>query len=105
MLLEQGDVAPETLDKDGRTPLSSGARNGYGGIVKILLKQGDASPDPTDNSDQTLHWWAAWYQNSGVLGKLLEKEDVPNTADKSGRTPLSWAAQNGKQYLLKILLE
>lgn len=37
---------------------------------------------------------------------LLEREDVtPNTADKSGRTPLSWAAGNGYESMVKMLLE
>jgi len=38
---------------------------------------------------------------------LLEREDVnPNTADtKYGETPLSWAAENGDEGVVKILLE
>ena len=42
-----------------------------------------------------------------VVRMLLERDDVnPNTADtEHGRTPLSWAAENGHEGVVRILLE
>ena len=54
ILLEQRNVTSNSLDKAGRTPPSWAARNGYGGIVKILLQHGDASPDTTDKTVEPL---------------------------------------------------
>ena len=42
--LEQGDVAPDTADRDGRTPLSLVAQFGYRGVVKMLLEREDVTP-------------------------------------------------------------
>ena len=37
---------------------------------------------------------------------LLGREDVdPNTASQDGQTPLSWAARNGDEEVVKMLLE
>lgn len=38
MLLERGDVTPNTVDKDGGTTLSWAAGNGHEGIVKMNLR-------------------------------------------------------------------
>jgi len=36
---------------------------------------------------------------------LLERKDIAaDVADKHGRTPLSWAAGNGNDYVVKMLL-
>ena len=40
------------------------------------------------------------------MKRFLRLEDViPDTADKDGRTPLSWAARKGYAHVVKILLE
>ena len=37
---------------------------------------------------------------------LLGREDVtPNTADKNGRTPLSWAAGNKRAEIVRVFLK
>ena len=37
---------------------------------------------------------------------LLERNDVdPNTASEDGKTPLSWAVQNGNEEMVKMLLK
>ena len=41
-----------------------------------------------------------------IVEMLLEKNNVnPDTPDKSGRTPLSWAAQKWEVEIVRILLE
>ena len=40
-----------------------------------------------------------------IIKLLLEQEGVtPNTTDKEGRTPLSWAAEKGHDDIVKMLL-
>jgi len=65
--LEQGDVAPDTRDNHGRTTLAWATRNGYGGIVKIVLEQEDARPDTTDKDGRTSPSWAAEDGNGGIV--------------------------------------
>ena len=92
ILLEREDVAPDTADEDGRTPLSWAAGNGHGYILKMLLEWEDVTPDTADKGGQTPLLWAAEFGNEGVVDTLLEREDVtPDTADKDSGTPLSWA--------------
>jgi ankyrin repeat protein len=39
------------------------------------------------------------------MSALLERWHDVNAKDKNGRTPLSWAAENGHEAVLKLLLE
>jgi ankyrin repeat protein len=42
---------------------------------------------------------------SSLLGRRLERRHDVNAKDKNGRTPLSWAAQNGHEAVVKLLLD
>lgn len=47
---------------------------------------------------------AALYGNQGAVKVLLESGASINTRDVNGRTPLSWAAQEGHQAVVELLL-
>ena len=111
MLLKRNDVNPDGADNHGRTPLSWAAGSkvikalsrgsdvdfytmGGGVQVPFSFPTGDhLSPDTKEGCER-------------VVMMLLERRDVnPDSTDKSGRTPLSWAAGGGLEKIVRILLE
>lgn len=52
MLLERRDANPNNVDKWSQAPLSLAAKNGYEGIVRMLLKR-NANPHKADNWSRT----------------------------------------------------
>ena len=49
ILLERGDVNPDSSDDNGWTPLSYAANSRHEGIVKMLRERVDADPDMLDS--------------------------------------------------------
>jgi len=94
LLLAQSNLDPNRVDqKYGRTALSRAAGNGHERVVKLLLGR-ELSED-------------SWWRHSPRLMRLIQgrsnaKPDIP---DYQNRTPLSWAAGNGHQGVVTILLE
>jgi len=87
-------VNPNQLDSSGNTPLLCAARNGYQGVVKILLERDEVNPDEPDNCGQTPLHKAAWGGHQEVVKILLAREEVnPDKLDNHSSTPLSVAAQ------------
>ena len=132
MLLGRNNVDPDAVDKSGRTPLSLAARQGEDEVMKLLLKRNDVNPDKADERGRTPLSWAVvgWVDENDdyediegrgslagdldafrsertiAVKMLLERNDVnPDMADKSGRTPLSWAASYGCEEIVEMLLE
>jgi len=128
VLLEQAGLDPNIADNRGRTPLSWAAFNCMEEAVRLLLARKDVSPDTPDETGRTPLSWAAvgWGNDDFSLGRtnlgqdfmasgsecavvarlLLERSDVnPDRADKTGRTPLSWAASYGREEVVEMLLE
>jgi ankyrin repeat protein len=95
----------ECKDKSGRTPLSWAAQYGNKAVVDMLLDKGTdlLSKDKDYYQEQLLV--AAWYGHEAMVKLLLRegKADV-NFKDKSGRTPLSWAAEKGSETIVNVLL-
>ncbi|KAF9893683.1 hypothetical protein FE257_009851 [Aspergillus nanangensis] len=132
ILLNHGDVNINTRDKNGRTPLSLAAENGHEPVIKILLDNRDIDPDANDHTYRSPLSWAAQHGRLAVVELLLQKLSIkPDTADGGslpsptkttqgpkvgsrrrgpcsdhydGRTPLSWAAQNGHTDIIKKIL-
>ena len=48
LLLGRGDLDPDELDEDGRTPLLWAARNRHDKVVKISLGRDDVDPNKPD---------------------------------------------------------
>jgi len=97
LLLQQEDIRPDMRDKiDGRTALLYAARNGHEEVVKLFLGPQFVNPGSIGRL------WGA----PQVVGKLFNRRYVnPDTPDTHyGRTPLSWAAGNGHEGIVKLLL-
>ena len=119
-------------DGAGTTPLIWAARYGHEEVVRFLLQIKHIQPDqPNANSGRTALSWAAgnghegvvrlflgprfvnpesigrrWGKAARVAGRLFGKRSVnPDSSCKFVRTPLSWAAENGHEGIVKILLE
>jgi hypothetical protein len=50
LLLEKGRVEPDSKESDGRTPLSSAAREGNEAVVQLLLTTDQVEPDLEDSA-------------------------------------------------------
>ena len=96
LLLRQEDTQPDMVDNNGRTGLLCAARNGHEAVVKLFLGPQFVNPGRIGRL------WGA----PQVVGKLFNRRYVnPNARDRrSGRTPLSWAAENGHEGIVKLLL-
>jgi hypothetical protein len=90
---------------DGQTPLVWAARNGYHGVVNLLLAKDGTDPDFNDRNGQTPLSWAVQNGHEAVVKLLLEtsKVDFDSKDSDDGRTPLSWAAENGHEAVVKLL--
>jgi ankyrin repeat protein len=55
-LLERESVNINFKDKDGRTPLSWAAQNGYSDVVELLLENEDIDIDSKDKDRRTPLW-------------------------------------------------
>lgn len=77
-------------DEKGRTALSYAAENGHESVVMQLLGAGKGG---------ILGWVEA------VAWPLLNQGANVDAEDEYGRTPLSWAAGNGHEAVVRLLLE
>lgn len=115
------DVDPDSRDENGRTPLFWAAEQDNRFLVRKLLLRDDVEADSEDNDGRTPLSWASsndvsleeTYRNvsqkiadtidSGAsfwkrdsVGMLLnEGKARPDVKDKSGKTPISWALEDG----------
>ncbi|BCR83240.1 ankyrin repeat domain-containing protein [Aspergillus chevalieri] len=71
---------------------------------QAMLYQGSWSIFVTETKMTGLHL-AAYFELWKPASILLEKNASTESGDKYGRTPLSWAAGNGYEAVVKLLLE
>jgi len=98
LLLRKKDVQPDLPDTNsGRTALSWAAENGHEGVVRLFLRPRFVNPARTGR------WWG---RAPRVAGLLLSRRYVnPDSSSKSDQRPLAWAAENGHEGIVKLLLE
>jgi len=97
LLLQQKDIQPDLPDTNGgRTALSWAAGNGHEGVVRIFL-------GPRFINLGRIGRWCG--TTLGAEGLLFGKKYVdPDSSSTSGLTPLSFAAENGHEGVVKLLL-
>ena len=98
LLLREKHVQPDWHDMNyRRTALSWAAGNGHVEVVKLFLRPGFVNPEGAGRR---------WRKRALLASLLHGKRCVnPNNSSESGRTPLSWAAENGHEGVVKLLLE
>ena len=87
LLLDQVDIRPDAVIRDGRTVLSFAAELGNEGGVKLLLEHGDVNPNSSDNSGQTPLSYATMMQREGVM-KLLSEARSSNSESLENRNQI-----------------
>jgi len=98
LLLRQKDIKPDKRDrKGGRTALSWAAGNGHEGVVRLFLGPQFVNPGSIGRL------WGAPLVVGQLFGRRYVNPDAPDTS--YGQTPLSWAAGNGHEGIVKLLLE
>ena len=80
----------------GRTALSCAAGNGHEGVVRLFLGPGFINPGSIGGR------WGKARREAGLL--FGRRYVSPDSLSVSGRTPLSWAAENGYEGIVKLLL-
>ena len=97
LLLRKKQVQPDKPDvKSGRTALSWAAGNGHEGVVRLFLAPRFVNPESIGRR---------WGKAVRIVGVLFGGRYVnPDSLDKYGQTPLSWAANNGYEGMVKLLL-
>jgi len=98
LLLPQKHIQPDQRDTyGGRTALSWAAGNGHEGVVRLFLGPQFVNPGSIGRL------WGAPLVVGQMFGPRYVNPDAPDT--RCGRTPLMWAARNGHEGVVKLLLE
>ncbi|KAK2035951.1 ankyrin, partial [Colletotrichum somersetense] len=97
--------AIDTEDKGQRTPLSYAAEHGHAEVVRILMKSG-ALPVGRDLFGRTPLSHASARGCVGVMLELFKDSRViTEDSDDNGHSALHWAAQEGHEAAVTLLLE
>ncbi|KAJ3536445.1 hypothetical protein NM208_g6710 [Fusarium decemcellulare] len=107
LLLTLDGVDPNAEGDRGRyTPLMLAAHEEYSeDIVDVLLRHPKTNREAKNRDGQTALSIAASGGVDKSLKRLLSEQGIEvNTRDKHGRSPLSWAARNGKLTAVCSLL-
>ncbi|RGP78881.1 ankyrin repeat-containing [Fusarium longipes] len=106
-LITHGKINVNAKDKEGRTPLAWAVTKGYRTVVETLLSVETVDIYSEDTYGRTLLSLAAngRFDFCNVAPLLLNKGYYKvDEGDHRGRTPLSWAAGHGSEFMIKLLL-
>ena len=97
LLLQEKHIQPDQRDMgSGRTALSWAAGNGHEGVMRLFLGRRFVNPGSIGRR---------WGKAPRVAGLLFGRRYInPDISSESCRTPLSWAAGNGHEGAVKLLL-
>jgi ankyrin repeat protein len=102
-LLKSG-IRPDTLDQEGRTPLSYAAYNGNTEIMGLLIRNG-ADVNIADKYGRTALMMASSGPYPMAVKMLLDQKADPNLVDTEEHfTALMYAAAEGQLECVRILL-
>ena len=97
LILRKKHIQPDQRDMYfGRTALSWAAGNGHEGGVRLFLGPGFVNPGSIGGR------WGKARRGAGLL--FGRRYVNPDSLSICGRTPLSWAAENGHEGMVKLLL-
>ena len=81
----------------GRAAISWAAGNGHEGVVRLFLVPRFVNPG-------SIGGW--WREAARVVGVLFGRRYVnPDSSSNNGQTPFCWAAKNGHEGTVKLLVE
>jgi ankyrin repeat protein len=73
----------------------------WGDVLELLLAHG-ADPNANDGSWSLLHY--AVYEDISIVRNLLDKGANPNVIDTGGKSPLHYAAEEGRRPAVELLI-
>ncbi|CAJ2508633.1 Uu.00g136590.m01.CDS01 [Anthostomella pinea] len=87
LLLDTGNVDPDSKYSYGQTPLSWAAEKGHDAVVRLLLDTGNVDPDSKDSGGQTPLSWAARNRHEAVV-RLFAKKTNSDSTETTGPAAL-----------------
>src|SRR6202042_1226631 len=103
LLLKSG-ANPNTAIATGVTPLMTCAKSGNVDAVKRLLEYGAAIDAKEPDQHQTALMWAAAEHQLNVAQALVDAHADLNARSKAGFTAIHFAARQGDQEMVQLLL-
>jgi len=100
-LLERG-VDPNLRDEHGQTVLLVAMREPSPKVVDELVASPKVNVDAANSKDETPLMMAAFKGQEDLVAKLIARDAAVN---KTGWTPLHYAATNGHLAIIKVLLD
>ena len=99
LLLKEG-VDPDCKDKYGQTPLLIAIGRRHSAVLKAFFESGVRLKDI-----EALLWTAVKNKDTAMIQALLENGFDLERKNNKGQTPLSYAAANGHEGVVTLLLE
>lgn len=105
VLLLHPNIEVNFKTHSGKTPLLLASENGHEKVVNELLKSG-ADVNVVDNWESSALIWSAANSHSDIISELLKIDGINlDLQDEAGYTALMWGVINGKETIVKMLLE
>eukprot|EP00164_Ancoracysta_twista_P007865 GFYU01011255.1.p1 GENE.GFYU01011255.1~~GFYU01011255.1.p1 ORF type:complete len:362 (-),score=111.94 GFYU01011255.1:255-1310(-) len=106
-LISKHHADPMAADWEGKSALHHACEGGAPDIVKVLLKKYNADATVLDTEEVSpLHLACQKFQLVDIPKFMVSKHrGNPHAKDKSGQTPLHYAARGGSEAIVKYLVD